>query len=119
MNYEFKTDVTMKPYNYDEYWVDRDMIENIFIEAVDLPTALKMFAVAVEERGISISKNAIKTKQPMYKDDEDGNAKQVGYVITGKTLIADRSANVCCYQYVDLWTEITLPQAPVYPKFEA
>lgn len=54
---------------------------------------------------MEISNNAIKNKSEMYIDTQDG-AKQVGYVITGKTEFEDRDNSRWSTQYIDLWVEI-------------
>lgn len=118
MNYRFNTDVTMKAYNRDKYWIDRDIVPEIKLSADNLKDALKMYADDVNELAcIEISKNALKTKSAMYRDSISGVPKQIGYVLTGKTLIENRSDDVSCYQYVDLWTEISIVQDTVYPEF--
>ena len=42
----------------------------------------------------------------MYVDTKDGNTKQIGYVITGKTEFNDNYYR-WVKQYVDLWVRIT------------
>ena len=59
-----------------------------------------------EKEYIQISNNAIKNKNPMYVDTTDGNAKQVGYVITAKTEFQDNDNYKWSTQYIDLWVTI-------------
>lgn len=106
MLYIFKTDATMKEYNSDKYWIDRKIIRDKTINAENVNSALAEYREIVNnEWAVEISANALKTKKPIYKDTQKG-PQQCGYCITGKTLISDRSANINCYQYIDLWVEI-------------
>lgn len=107
MEYLFKTDTCMKPYNYKKWWIARDYVDEIVVEADNIDSAVRAFAEEVaSDTCLEISKNAIKHKQPMYKDYKDGSTKQVGYVITGSTLIRDDEAGEWKRQFVDLWVEI-------------
>ena len=102
--YQFETSVV--PTTKD-FWIDAD--ETYTIEANNLNEALDRFYEEVEmNHYIDISKNAMKTKQPMYIDDKEGNAIQVGYVIKGSTEV-DFSDYGSDYRkkYVDIWTTIT------------
>ena len=105
-NYLFKTSTTMKEYNRKNYWIDRDYINKDYtIKANDVKDALQLYVEQVNKDFYDIiSKTALKNKQPMYIDTNDG-AKQVGYVITGKTLIDNNHGFV--EQYIDLWIEIS------------
>lgn len=55
---------------------------------------------------INISKNAIKNKSEMFVDLSNGGAKQVGYVITGKTEFDRGDYSGYSTQYIDLWVTI-------------
>lgn len=100
--YLFDTRTTMKEYNREKYWIMSDIIGQVKVTAENISDALTAFAEKAAERGIKISKNALKNKEPMYI-----GVNQCGYVITGKTEIWDQSANIRgCIQYVDIWTEI-------------
>lgn len=104
--YVFETVATMKEYNYKKYWIDSDIVKRIAFTGENLKEAIEKYIDRVNEAGIvTISKNAMKNKSPMYID-VDGEAVQKGYVITAKTYIADRSENISCYQYCELWVEI-------------
>ena len=106
-NYIFKTTATMKPHNRKNWWIDAGIIQEIRIAAETVKEALKQYQEDVKEKHyIEISDNALKTKSAMYVDDADGNAKQVGYVITAKTEFEDRSAYKWSTQYIDLWVTI-------------
>ena len=59
-----------------------------------------------ESHYITISNNALKNKDPMYVGIAGGGAKQVGYVITGKTDFEDRENYRWSSQYIDLWVTI-------------
>lgn len=100
--YLFNTTTTMKEYNREKYWIMSDIIGQVKVIAENINDALTTFAEKAAERGIEISKNALKNKSPMYIGDN-----QCGYVITGKTEIWDQSANIKgCIQYVDIWADI-------------
>lgn len=104
--YIFKTTTTMKPYNNKKWWITDDLISEICIQANNVKEAIEMYRNTVEEKFyVSISDNAIKTKQPMYVDTTEGNTKQVGYVITGKTSFDD-SYGRWVDQYIDIWVKI-------------
>lgn len=101
-NYIFKTAVTMKEYNQEKYWIDKDIIKTYYITAENVKEALKKYVENVTTgfyAMVEISKNAIKNKQPMYCDTTTGT-KQIGYVLTGKTDIDNKT------QYVNLWVNI-------------
>ena len=105
--YLFKTATTMKEYNNTKYWISNDIIDELVISAENLRAALKVFQEKAEDCGISISNNSIKNKGPMYRTDQNGEDRQVGYVLTGKTEIWDQYNNIRgSVQYVDVWTEI-------------
>lgn len=108
MKYLFNTVTTMKPYNRDKYWIDRNYVTDKTILAADSQEALRIYREKVnDDMGIEISRNALKQKQPMYRDRKSGESIQVGYVITGKTEIqTDDYRNPWSTQYVDLWVEI-------------
>lgn len=106
-NYIFKTTTTMKEYNNKKWWIDSDIIREIRIAADNIQEALNQYReIASEKYGVSISTNAIKNKSPMYVDTANGDAKQVGYVITGKTEFEDRDNYKWSTQYIDLWVTI-------------
>ena len=102
----FKTSTTMKEYNRKKWWIDSDIITEKRIKADTLKDALEKYRTRVEdEHYITISNNALKYKNNMYVDGVDGETKQVGYVITGKTEIQDDSYK-WVNQYIDLWVTI-------------
>lgn len=105
--YLFTTRTTMKLHNSKNWWIDRNIVEPIYISAEHLDNALKEYAKIVnDDYCISISKNALKNKSPMYIDRIDGTTEQVGYVITGKTLFDKGDYSGYTEQYIDLWTDI-------------
>lgn len=107
--YLFQTTTTMKEYNRKHYWIDGDIVRDMQIDAENLLSALNEYRDRVHDTAfISISDNAIKTRQPMYCDYKDGTTRQVGYVITGKTEIqTDDYRKPWSVQYVDLWVAIS------------
>lgn len=107
MNYIFKTTTTMKEYNNRKWWIDGDLIPDIYINADTIDDALKIYKNKVEEkRGISISRNALRNKSEMFADMSGGTVKQVGYVITGKTEFDKGDYTGFSTQYIDLWVTI-------------
>lgn len=108
MNYIFKTTATMKEYNNKKWWIDGDIISDMRINADSVENALEIYRERVEEKHyISISRNAIKNKSEMFVDTPDGGgAKQVGYVITGKTEFDKGDYTGYSTQYIDLWVTV-------------
>lgn len=104
----FHTIATMKEYNRENWWIDRDIIKQIKIDAETLKEALNKYQEIVNENyTINISNNAIKNKQPMFIDCKDGSTKQVGFVITGKDeYFRDDNKNRWTTQFIDLWIDI-------------
>lgn len=90
--YQIETTTTMKEYNNKKWWIDSDTIRTITISAENITEALKEYQKIVSKKYyIDISNNALKNKSPMYVDDKNGNAQQVGYVITAKTEFEDNA----------------------------
>ena len=107
MNYILRTQATMKEYNNKKWYIDSDIISEKRISADSVENALEIYREQVEEEHyISISKNAIKNKSEMLVDMPDGEAKQVGYVITGKTEFDKGDYTGYSTQYIDLWVTI-------------
>lgn len=108
MNYIFKTRATMKDYNCKKKWyVDKDIIAEMCINADTVENALSVYRERVNVQGIAnVSRNALKNKAEMFVDMPDGDAKQVGYVITGKTQFDKGDYTGWCTQYIDLWVTI-------------
>lgn len=107
MDYIFKTTTTMKAYNNKKWWIDNNTIKDIQITADNLKAAIEKYRKTVVDRDyIEISRNAIKNKSPMFIDDENGNAQQIGYVITGKTAFDKGDYTGYSTQYIDLWITI-------------
>lgn len=104
--YLFKTTATMKPYNNKNWWIDSGIVREITIEADSIRNALELYREKVQERHyIEISKTAVKTAAPMYRDTETGDPVQCGYVITGATDFENDNGHYT-KQYIDLWTTI-------------
>ena len=102
----FRTNATMKPHNNKNWWISSDVVTEKRITAENVNAAVKEWAAQVEEKHyITVSPNAIKNKSPMYIDSSDGEAKQIGFVITGKTDF-QRDNGQWSAQYIDLWVEI-------------
>lgn len=108
MNYIFKTTATMKEYNNKKWYIDGGIVSDMCIDADSVENALEIYRERVEEKHyITISKNAIKNKSEMFIDLSDGGgAKQVGYVITGKTEFDKGDYTGYSTQYIDLWITI-------------
>lgn len=106
--YIFKTTTTMKEYNSKHWWIDGNIVPEKTITAESVAAALEEYRELVEyDNCISISRNAIKARRPMYVDLKTGGEKQVGYVITGKAEFETENYR-WCKQYVDLWVEIAV-----------
>ena len=104
--YIFKTMATMKEYNRRKWWINGDVVTEKWITAESLKAALDQFAEMVEEKHyITISRNALSNKSPMYIDGAAGEPVQVGFVITGKTDFQDDFGR-WSGQYIDLWVEV-------------
>lgn len=107
MNFIFKTTTTMKEYNSKKWWIDSGIVREIRITADNLRAALEQYReIVAEKHYITISDNAIKNKNPMFVDTPNGEPKQIGYVITGKTDFEDRNNYKWSTQYIDLWVTI-------------
>lgn len=71
--YIFKTSTTMKEYNARKWWIDRDLIPDIYINAENVKAALEKYRDIVNDKYYcEISRNALKTKSPMYIDKDGG-----------------------------------------------
>lgn len=106
-NYEFRTTTTMKENNREKWWIDSDIIRPIIISAENLKAAMEKYRkYAYDTAYVEISGNAIRTKNAMYVDTKEG-AKQVGYVITGKSEFQDDRNYRWSTQYIDLWVNIS------------
>lgn len=102
----FNTTATMKDYNSEKWWIERDIVKSMQVEAKDLREALNEYREIIAEKYyIDISNNAIKNKNAMYIDLANGESKQIGYVITGKTDFQN-DAGKWTSQYIDLWIDI-------------
>ena len=107
MNYIFKTTATMKEYNNKKWYIDGDIISDMCINADSVKNALEIYRERVKEKNyIDISKNAMKNKSEMFVDLSGGGAKQVDYVITGKTEFDKGDYTGYSTQYIDLWVTI-------------
>lgn len=105
-NYIFQTSATMKPYNNKKWWIDNNFIRDKYITAENLAAALVQYCDIVKSKDYAeISPHALQNRQPMYIDTKNGEAKQVGYVITAKTDFQDDCGN-WSIQYIELWITI-------------
>lgn len=105
--YIFKTNTTMKPYNYKKWWIDEHTVKEKRITAENVTEALQEYQKRLaDEDYITVSDNAIKNKQPMFKDINHNTPQQIGYVLTGKTDFFDENNYKYVNQYIELWIEI-------------
>lgn len=103
--YIFKTAATMKPYNYNKYWIDNNIIKDYTITAANIPEALQLYKDHVlNDAYINITNNGLKNKSPMYIDTAAG-ATQKGYVITAAAEFQNDNYT-WTKQFIDLWVEI-------------
>ena len=101
MRYFFKTYATIKEHYNNRYWIDNNIIKDIAIESESLQKAIERYTEIIgKEYYIFISKNAIRKKENIYRDNIKGESMQVGYIFTGKTDIENKMV------YLDLWVEI-------------
>ena len=106
--YFFRTTATMKYYNNKNWWIDRDIIRDIYINAENVAAAIEQYKkIACDTYGINISNNALKNKDPMYIDTDAG-AVQTGYVITASCDFNDDINYKWIKQYIDLWVNISI-----------
>ena len=109
--YQFETSATMKEYNHKQWWIDSNIVRKITVEAENLTDAIYQYRELVASKYyVDISRNALRTKQPMYIDTPSG-AVQCGYVITGSTEFVKDSGELVL-QYIDLWVTIYVIQYP-------
>lgn len=112
MKFQFKTSATMKPYNNKKWWIDSGIIREITIEAENIQKALEQYRETVHDKYyIDISKNALKTKAAMYRDNANGEPQQCGHVITAKTDF-DNDRRGWVTQYIDLWVTVAVVVNP-------
>ena len=105
--YMFRTTATMKEYNSRQWYITPDIIRTKYIDAENMREALDEYARNVSNKDyISISKTAIRNKNPMYIDTPEG-PRQVGYVITGK-IEMQRENGSWSTQYIDLWIDVDI-----------
>lgn len=113
MRFLFKTTATMKHYNNKKWWIDRDIVREIKIDAENTHDALEKYRDIVRDRDyIEISRNALKHAEPMYRDTENGDAVQVGYVVTARCDFEDRDNYKWSAQYIDLWVSVYIVSNP-------
>lgn len=109
--FQFNTYATMKPHNAKKWWIDSDIVSPLTVDAENITETLKKYQITLKEKYcVDISNNAIKTAQPMYIDDNDGNAIQTGVVITAKTEFLDDNRHKWTTQYIELWASINILQ---------
>ena len=112
MTYFFRTTATMKPYNNKNWWIDADIIRNIYIDAENINEALKQYQELTRDKyGVNISNNALKNRSPMYIDTVNGKPQQKGFVITAQTDFNDNRRYKWVSQYIDLWIDISIIQS--------
>jgi len=104
--YLFITITTIKPIDEGKWWIDHKLVSNMYIQSDNLNEALRKYQERIQEDyGVTISNYAIKNREPIFRDDENGNPLQVGYIITGQTLF-DNGGKGWVNRYIDLWIEI-------------
>ena len=114
--YLFNTAATMKEHDRKNWWIDRDIIPEHYINAESVKDALTEYVkIAAVKHYVFISENALKTKSAMYIDLKDGGCKQTGYVITGKTSIEGDNYHYVD-KYIDLWIDISIVETPNFDE---
>ena len=104
--YLFQTTVTMKPYNRGKWWIDGHIVRDFISEADNINKALDQYREHAKESCVYISNNALKAKEPMYIDNADGEAVQIGYVVTGTTELWNDVKYTSSTQYIDMWITV-------------
>lgn len=108
MKFQFKTCATMKPYNNKKWWIDPGIVRDITITAENIKEAIEQYRNTVYDKYyIDISQNALKTKEPMFIDNSNGESQQCGYVITAKTDF-DNDGTGWITQYIELWVTVNI-----------
>lgn len=106
MKYLFKTDATMKEYNCEKWYIDKDFIKDKIIIADTPRQALEKYIEEINKEHYDIvSKNAIKNKSPIYRDTKDG-AQQVGFNITASMEFDKGDYRGWSKQFFELWIEM-------------
>lgn len=101
-----RTIAKMKLYNNKKWWIDSNIVRDMFINAENIKFAMEIYRERVQESAcIEISNNAMKNKSPMYCGDGE-NARKCGYVITASTDFADRDNYKYSKQYIELWVSV-------------
>lgn len=110
--YLFETTATMKPYNRRKWWIDSGIIRPLIIQAETMEKALEQYQKQVQEQYyITVSNNALTHKEPIYRDTPNGDAVQVGWILTASTDF-DNDHKGWVKQYIDLWVHIQAVQNP-------
>lgn len=110
--YLITTRAYMKDYYNSEYWIDENIVGTRRIEAGSTNEAFEIFLKKIQESGIvSVSKNALKNKRPVYIDIM-GNV-QIGWCITGSVLF-ENECSKAKRKYVELWVEIEEVSIPEF-----
>lgn len=103
MCYIFKTKTTTKDYNCKKWFIDKNSVPEMCINADTVEPALSVYRERVNEQSIvNVSDNAIKNKSEMFVDLSGGGVKQVGYVITGKAEFDKGDYSGWSTQYIDM-----------------
>lgn len=110
--YLFETTATMKPYNCRKWWIDSGIIRPLTVQAETIQKALEQYQKQVKERYyIEISNNTLTRKEPIFRDSANGEAVQVGYILTASTDF-NNDHKGWVKQYIDLWINIQTVQNP-------
>ena len=112
MKFQFNTSAHMKPYNNKNWWIDSGIVRDIVIDADTVQNAVEQYREIVGNKYyITISNNALKNKEPMYRDSIDGEPVQCGYVITASTEF-NNDYRGWVTQYIDLWVTVSVVSNP-------
>ena len=110
--YLLTTRAYMKDYYNSEYWIDENIVGTRRIEAGSANEAFEIFREKIQESGIvSVSKNALKNKKPVYIDLM-GNV-QIGWCVTASALFENEYSKAK-RKYVELWVEIEEVSIPEF-----
>ena len=112
--YLFNATATVKPADHGKWWIDEK--DRRYIKAENVKVAFDVYVekLNADHYGNYISKTAVKNKQPMYRDTEENDCQQVGWIVTAKTLFDKGDYSGWVEKYIDLWVEIQEIAVPAF-----
>lgn len=97
------------------YWDQTMDNEKIELSSLNLEGAInELVEILKNDYGYEITKNALKHKNPIYRDMKEGT-KQVGFIIIGHTIAENTKLNKWSKIVSELWIDIKVYE---YYNFE-